>query len=100
MMALIMAGGSGTRFWPKSRESHPKQLLQIIGEGTMLQNTVQRLHPLIPPEKIFIVCKEVQRSAIVAQAPHLPQENIIVEPWGKNTAPCIGLAALFMRKRF
>jgi mannose-1-phosphate guanylyltransferase len=100
MMALIMAGGSGTRFWPKSRESHPKQLLQIIGEGTMLQNTVQRLHPLIPPEKIFIVCKEVQRSAIAAQAPHLPQGNIIVEPWGKNTAPCIGLAALFMRKRF
>ena len=100
MMALIMAGGSGTRFWPKSRESHPKQLLQIIGEGTMLQNTVHRLHPIIPPEKIFIVCKEVQRNAILAQAPQLPQANIIVEPWGKNTAPCIGLAALFMRKRF
>ena len=100
MMALIMAGGSGTRFWPKSRESHPKQLLQIIGAGTMLQNTVQRLHPIIPPEKIFIVCKEVQRDAILAQVPQLPQTNIIVEPWGKNTAPGIGLAALFMRQRF
>ncbi len=99
-MALIMAGGSGTRFWPKSRESHPKQLLQIIGEGTMLQNTVRRLHPIIPPEKIFIVCKEVQRDAIRAQVPQLPQSNLIVEPWGKNTAPCIGLAALFMRKQF
>lgn len=100
MMALIMAGGSGTRFWPKSRESHPKQLLQIIEAGSMLQNTVARLHPIIPPEKTFIVCKEVQREAVLLQMPQLPQENIIVEPWGKNTAPCIGLAALFMRKRF
>lgn len=100
MMALIMAGGSGTRFWPKSRESHPKQLLQIIGEGTMLQNTVQRLHPLVPNERIFIVCKESQRDAVLAQMPQLPTANVIVEPWGKNTAPCIGLAALFMRKRF
>lgn len=100
MMALIMAGGSGTRFWPKSRESHPKQLLQIVGEGTMLQNTVCRLNPLIPNERIFIVCKESQRDAVVAQMPQLPAENVIVEPWGKNTAPCIGLAALFMRKRF
>ncbi len=100
MMALIMAGGSGTRFWPKSRESHPKQLLQIVGEGTMLQNTVRRLDPLIPSERIFIVCKENQREAILAQVPQLPAENIIVEPWGKSTAPCIGLAALFMRKRF
>jgi mannose-1-phosphate guanylyltransferase len=100
MMALIMAGGSGTRFWPKSRESHPKQLLQIVGEGTMLQNTVQRLKPLIANERIFIVCKESQREAVLAQMPQLPEENIIVEPWGKNTAPCIGLAALFMRKRF
>ncbi len=100
MMALIMAGGSGTRFWPKSRESHPKQLLQIVDAGTMLQNTVGRLHPAIPPEKIFIVCKEVQREAILAQVPQLPATNVIVEPWGKNTAPCIGLAALFMRRRF
>ncbi len=100
MMALIMAGGSGTRFWPKSRESHPKQLLQIVGEDTMLQNTVRRLDPLIPVERIFIVCKESQREAILTQLPQLPAENIIVEPWGKSTAPCIGLAALFMRKRF
>ncbi len=99
MMALIMAGGSGTRFWPKSRESHPKQLLQIVGEGTMLQNTVRRLSPLIADERIFIVCKESQREAILAQVPRLPAQNIIVEPWGKSTAPCIGLAALFMRKR-
>ena len=100
MMALIMAGGSGTRFWPKSRESHPKQLLQIISAGSLLQNTAGRLHPIIPPEKTFIVCKEVQRAAILAQLPQLPPANIIVEPWGKNTAPCVGLAALFMRKRF
>jgi len=99
MMALIMAGGSGTRFWPKSRESHPKQLLEIVDTGTMLQNTVQRLSPLIPPEKVFIVCKEVQRDAIREQVPHLQPDNIIVEPWGKNTAPCIGLATLFMRQR-
>jgi len=100
MVAVIMAGGAGTRFWPKSKENHPKQLLQIIGNGTMLQNTVRRLLPIIPPEKVFIVCKQAHQQEIARQLPAVPQENIIVEPQGKNTAPCIGLAALYIQQRF
>jgi mannose-1-phosphate guanylyltransferase len=99
MMVLIMAGGAGTRFWPKSRERHPKQLLPIIGDGTMLQNTVRRLQPLVPAENIFVISNHVQHPVIAAQLPMLPAENIIVEPRSKNTAPCIGLGALMLRKR-
>lgn len=100
MVALIMAGGAGTRFWPKSRDHHPKQLLQIVGSGTMLQNTVRRLQPNIPPDRVFIVCKQSHREAIAEQLPEVPRENIIIEPQGKSTAPCIGLAALFIEQRF
>ncbi|MFQ5604518.1 MAG: mannose-1-phosphate guanylyltransferase [bacterium] len=98
MIALIMAGGVGTRFWPKSREKHPKQLLKILGENTMIQCTVKRLLPLIPLDKIFVVTTEKQREEIIAQLPHLPAENFIIEPKGKNTAPCIGLGALFLER--
>ena len=94
MYALIMAGGSGTRFWPRSRKKHPKQLLKIHGESTMIQQTVERLKPIIPAEKIFIVSTKVQISAIADQLPEIPSQNLIVEPQGKNTAPCIGLGAL------
>jgi mannose-1-phosphate guanylyltransferase len=99
MLALIMAGGAGTRFWPKSRERHPKQLLPIIGDGTMLQNTVRRLQPLIPIENIFIISNHVQHPGIASQLPMLPAENIIVEPRSKNTAACIGLGAVMLRQR-
>jgi mannose-1-phosphate guanylyltransferase len=99
MLVLIMAGGAGTRFWPKSRERHPKQLLPIIGEGTMLQNTVRRLQPLVPVENIFVISNSVQYPGIVEQLPMLPIENIIVEPRPKNTAACIGLGAVMLQKR-
>lgn len=99
MLVLIMAGGAGTRFWPKSRERHPKQLLPIVGEGTMLQNTVRRLQPLVPAENIFIISNSVQYPGIVEQLPMLPVENIIVEPRPKNTAACIGLGAVMLQKR-
>lgn len=98
MFALIMAGGSGTRFWPKSRVKHPKQLLNIHGAETMIQQTIHRLRPIIPPEKIYIVTTRSQISETVAQLPEIPQANFIVEPYGKNTAPCIGLGSLFLRK--
>jgi mannose-1-phosphate guanylyltransferase len=98
MLALIMAGGSGTRFWPKSRVKHPKQLLNIYGAETMIQQTIRRLQPLIPPEKIFIVTTRSQISETIAQLPEIPRANFIVEPYGKNTAPCIGLGSLFLRK--
>jgi len=99
MLVLIMAGGAGTRFWPKSRERRPKQLLPIIGEGTMLQNTVRRLRPMVPAENIFVISNHVQYDGIVEQLPMLPQENIIAEPRSKNTAACIGLGAILLQQR-
>jgi mannose-1-phosphate guanylyltransferase len=96
--AVIMAGGVGSRFWPRSREKSPKQLLEILERGTMIQNTVKRIEELIDPKRTLIVTNRVQKSAIIKQLPKIPQENIIVEPLGRNTAPCIGLAALFIRR--
>jgi mannose-1-phosphate guanylyltransferase len=84
--AVIMAGGVGTRFWPRSRERSPKQLLEIIGKGTMLQNTVKRLDRFVGIQDVFVVTNK------------LPEENLIVEPVGRNTAACIGLAALHVRR--
>lgn len=96
--AVIMAGGVGTRFWPRSREKYPKHLLQIFGKGTMLQNTVKRLEPLVAPQDVFVVTNRLQKAQVVKQLPQVPEENIIVEPVGRNTAPCIGLAALHVQK--
>lgn len=94
--AVIMAGGVGSRFWPRSREKNPKQLLEIVGEGTMIQNTVKRLAGFIEEKNVFVVTNKLQKNAIIKQLPNVPSENIIVEPVGRNTAPCIGLAALFI----
>lgn len=96
MHAIIMAGGLGTRFWPKSREKHPKQLLNIYGNKSLIQNTVERLKSLIPSDRMFVVSTENQLKEISKQLPFVPKKNYIVEPQGKNTAPCIGLAALFL----
>jgi mannose-1-phosphate guanylyltransferase len=93
-----MAGGVGTRFWPRSREKSPKQLLEIVEKGTMIQNTVKRLEPIVDRRDMFVVTNRVQKSQLMKQLPHLPEENIIVEPVGRNTAPCIGLAALHVRR--
>jgi mannose-1-phosphate guanylyltransferase len=93
-----MAGGVGTRFWPRSREKNPKQLLEILGKGTMLQNTVKRLDSLIGLENTFIVTNRAQRGPLLKQLSGIPGENIIDEPVGRNTAPCIGLAALHVRR--
>lgn len=98
MLALIMAGGSGTRFWPKSRQRHPKQLLHIHGDETMIQQTVRRLQTLIPNDNIYIISTQLQMDEIRLQLPEIPAKNLIIEPVGKNTAPCIGLGALIMRR--
>jgi len=98
VFAVIMAGGVGARFWPRSREKSPKQLLEIIGRGTMIQNSVQRLEEIVDARDIFIVTNRVQKPQIVRQLPHFHEENIIVEPMGRNTAPCIGLAAMAIRR--
>ena len=96
--AVIMAGGSGTRFWPRSREKCPKHLLEIIGKGSMLQNTVKRLEGIVRNEDIFVVTNRLQKAQLIKQLPKVPEENIIVEPVGRNTAPCIGLAAVHVRR--
>ncbi|MBI5475545.1 MAG: mannose-1-phosphate guanylyltransferase [Ignavibacteriales bacterium] len=96
--AVIMAGGVGTRFWPRSREKSPKQLLEIVGKKSMIQNTVSRISDLIDPKNIMIVTNKIQKLSIAKQLPNVPEENIITEPIGRNTAPCIGLAGLFVRR--
>jgi len=91
---LILAGGRGTRFWPRSRKRNAKQVLNIgVGETTLIQATVERLAPLIPPERIWILTNEFVRDEIVRQLPNVPARQIIAEPAQRNTAPAIGLAA-------
>jgi len=92
--AAIMAGGQGKRLWPLSTKERPKQFLKLLGEQTMLQETVERIAPLIPHENIYVVVGEEHVGIVREQLPALPPENIIVEPMGRGTAPCVGLAAL------
>jgi mannose-1-phosphate guanylyltransferase len=99
MYAVIMAGGVGTRFWPRSRNRRPKQLLKILDDKTMIQATVSRLDGLITPDKICVVTTEPQIEEIKEQLPFLKPGNLIVEPKGKNTAPCIGLSAVILKHR-
>lgn len=100
MLTLIMAGGVGERFWPQSRRKHPKQLLDLTGKGSMIRLTVDRLEGLSKPDEIFIVTNVEQQDAILDEVSGIiPEENIIGEPVGRNTAPCIGLAALLLPKR-
>ncbi len=97
--AIIMAGGSGTRFWPKSRRDRPKQLLRLHGEASMLQQTVARIAPLVPPERILIITGADQAEATREQLPGLPSENVVAEPCPRDTAPCVGLAAAIVAHR-
>ena len=99
MFAVIMAGGKGSRFWPRSREKMPKHLLDIQGERTIVRETVDRIRPLVPPERTLIVTGRSHAAELIRQLPDIPAENILIEPVGRNTAPCIGLAALHIRNR-
>ena len=99
MYAVIMAGGKGTRFWPLSREKKPKHLLNITSEKTIIQETVDRIKTLIPPENILVVTGKKHAGVLIKQLPEIPSRNIIIEPEGKNTAACIGLAALHIRRK-
>ena len=100
LCALIMAGGKGTRFWPLSTEEKPKQFLNLIGEDTMIQMTVNRIKPIIPMERIFVCTGERYVDLVKEQLPELPESNIIVEPEGRNTAPCIALSAFVIKRYF
>lgn len=99
MYAVLMAGGKGTRFWPKSRANRPKQLLNIIGEDTLLQATVNRIGSVIPPENMYVVIGKEIEDEVRKQLPRVPGNNILVEPCARNTAPCIGLAAVTIQRR-
>jgi mannose-1-phosphate guanylyltransferase len=91
--AVILAGGRGTRFWPRSRTKTPKQLLNIVGKTTMLEQTVARLAPLFPPSRQWVVTNSEQSAAVRKQMPRVPASHILAEPVGRNTAAAIGLAA-------
>src|ERR1700742_1349113 len=93
LYGLILAGGRGTRFWPRSRRANAKQVLKFFGERTLIQQTVDRLRPLIPPERIWILTNDHLRAEIVKQLPEVPKQQILAEPAQRNTAPAIGLAA-------
>jgi mannose-1-phosphate guanylyltransferase len=95
--AVILAGGRGTRFWPRSRARTPKQLLNIVGKDTMLKQTVARLRPLVPPDRIWTVTNEEQAGAVRKQMPPASREHVLTEPIGRNTAAAIALAALHVR---
>ncbi|WKZ70820.1 MAG: mannose-1-phosphate guanylyltransferase [Melioribacteraceae bacterium] len=93
LFVLIMAGGVGSRFWPRSRKSKPKQLLNIFGQNSMIRETYRRVSNLVPPGNVYVITNKVQAQLITAELPELPKRNIIAEPVGKNTAPCVAVSA-------
>jgi len=94
-----MAGGAGTRFWPNSRLEKPKQFLNLLGERSMIQNTIDRILPLIPIDRILVITNEHYVDLVQNQFPNLPAQNIIGEPVAKNTAPCVAAAASILIER-
>ncbi|MGD9897977.1 MAG: mannose-1-phosphate guanylyltransferase [Calditrichaceae bacterium] len=99
MYIVLMAGGVGSRFWPKSREAHPKQFLKIFGERSMLQMTYDRIRGITPDDKILVITNMDFKEQVHEQLPEIPVMNIIGEPFGRGTAPCIGLASAIIMKR-
>ena len=97
--AVIMAGGKGERFWPRSCSQKPKQFLSLLGKKSLLQQSCERIQDLFSLENILVVTGREYQSLAKKQLPDLPLENFIIEPQGRNTAPCIGLAALHILKR-
>lgn len=99
--ALIMAGGRGERFWPKSRKNMPKQFLSLTDDGkTMIQLTVERIASVVDMEDIYIATNKDYKELVRSQLPGIPEKNILCEPVGRNTAPCIGLGAVHMAKKY
>ena len=97
--AVIMAGGSGTRFWPMSRQNRPKQLLRLLSGQPLIQGTVERVRPLVPPDRMLVVCNRAYLDAMKAMLPEIPRENFIGEPVGRNTSACVALAAVELGRR-
>ncbi|MBI4445478.1 MAG: mannose-1-phosphate guanylyltransferase [Acidobacteria bacterium] len=99
MKVVIMAGGHGTRFWPLSRKNRPKQFLRLGGERSLLRQAVDRLLPIMAVEDVFVVTGESYVEQILNELPELKREQVIVEPQSLSTAPCIGLSAVYLKKR-
>ena len=99
-VAVIIAGGSGTRFWPLSTPRRPKQFLRLFGERTMLQHTFDRLRRLVPAERVLVLTAERFVPLVLEQLPQLPKANVIGEPAGRDTAAAVALAATLCRARF
>ena len=99
VFAVIMAGGKGERFWPESRVSRPKQLLRLLGDLTMIEQTVNRLKPLMPAENIMVITNAGYVDSMQSLLTELPPENIIGEPCGRDTAPCVALAAALVASK-
>ncbi|MGC9333289.1 MAG: mannose-1-phosphate guanylyltransferase [Anaerolineae bacterium] len=99
LYAVIMAGGIGSRLWPRSRSATPKQFLDLVSAQTMLQETVERIVPLVPLQRVLVVVGEEHRDTVLEQVPGLPEENIVLEPGPRGTAPCIGLAGVALQQR-
>jgi mannose-1-phosphate guanylyltransferase len=97
--AVVMAGGRGERFWPLSTEEKPKPFVPLLGPATLLQETVARLRPLVPVERILIALGEKHRDIASRQVPEIPPANFIVEPIGRDTAACLGLSAIHLARR-
>lgn len=97
--AVIMAGGSGTRLWPVSRKDHPKHTLSLLGEGTLFQNTVDRISGFWSSDRIFVVTSREHAGLLQQQAPSIPQENFLLEPQPRGTASVVGLAATAIARR-
>lgn len=99
--ALIMAGGRGERFWPYSRQKMPKQFISLTPDGkTMIQLTVERILPMVDVKDIFIATNAAYRELVCEQLPQIPEENILCEPVGRNTAPCIGMGAVHIERKY
>jgi mannose-1-phosphate guanylyltransferase len=99
-IAVIMAGGAGERFWPVSRKNQPKQLLRFDSDATMLEASVRRIQPLIPVERIYVVAHAKLKRTILKEVPGLVADNILCEPVGRSTAPCLAFAAAVASKRY
>ncbi len=97
--ALILAGGSGTRFWPLSRDARPKQLLDLFGKGTLLRLAFERLNGLVPPENVFVLTNCLQVEEVRRQLKEVPSENIVSEPVRRDTAPAVTLGAALVASR-
>jgi mannose-1-phosphate guanylyltransferase len=97
--AMIMAGGGGTRFWPRSRQKRPKQFLTLAGDRSLLQQALDRIEAAVPPERTWVITADVHREEAGRQLPTLPRDRVIGEPCGRDTAACIGLGAALIARQ-